>query len=270
MISSTGFIAIAENSSLSTILPGISSTLYSLAIASTAAVPVALIAIGVSITLASVVWGLYNFWHASSARTLSALNLDFSPFLWEIELWDRVQTIVSGYSIPASVIVGVSESSDSLDAPKDKRSAIVSLFSRLDIQFAKFCESNLSAATRVRKDARGDAEWISVIDSTIEMYKSIEPAMSLVRETSIGTSHCQHRLVGKTVWMPVMCVCCRTVVLGIHPQVIVCLRCRAKMHVGCVLQIYKFPCVSRDGLFEAMSNSGELKNIGSMAPRVNS
>jgi hypothetical protein len=69
-------VAIAENSTLSALLP---------VIATTAVVPLALIVVGAGITLSSVVFGLYQHHQGKSAQTISALNLDFSPFLWEIE-----------------------------------------------------------------------------------------------------------------------------------------------------------------------------------------
>lgn len=85
IISSTGLIALAENSSLSTILP---------AAAVGAAVPIALITVGSCIIVSSVVFALYQYYEARSASAVSALNLDFSPFLWELETWKHVRSII--------------------------------------------------------------------------------------------------------------------------------------------------------------------------------
>jgi hypothetical protein len=75
-LTSTGMVAIAENSTLSAILP---------VVAATSAVPIALIVVGAGVMLSSVVFALYQHHQGPSAKTISALNLDFSPFLWEIE-----------------------------------------------------------------------------------------------------------------------------------------------------------------------------------------
>jgi hypothetical protein len=127
-------VAIAENSTLSALLP---------IIATTAAVPVAMIVVGAGITLSSVVYALYQHHQGASAQTVSALNLDFSPFLWEIEVWNQVKIVIAD---------AVVENGD--PPPRGKREAISLSFTRLDIQFSRFCTQNLSAARSTRQTAR--------------------------------------------------------------------------------------------------------------------
>ncbi|KAL3894742.1 MAG: hypothetical protein SGCHY_005097, partial [Lobulomycetales sp.] len=173
ILTSTGMVTLAENSTLSAVLP---------VMATTAAVPLALIAVGAGITLGSVVFALYRHLESYAAQSISALNLDFSPFLWEIEVWKQVEQVIRGDD-------NLEQYHDDTDpALKSKRDAIGALFARLDVRFSKYCTRNLADAKAVRGQARGSAEWIAVIDSTIGMYETLDDAMRAIRQSCLGTT----------------------------------------------------------------------------------
>jgi hypothetical protein len=90
----------------------------------------------------------------------------------------------------------------------------------------------------------GDAEWINVIDTTIDMYTRMSDAMRVVRETSLGTCYCQHRFEVRTFWMPVGCGGCGSLIIGRNGMG--CGVCGVRVHLGCVLKGYRIACRTRD------------------------
>jgi hypothetical protein len=62
-----------------------------------------------------------------------------------IKVWKQVGQVISGDDVPVE---------GGEQPPRGKREAISLLFTRLDIQFKRFCSKNLSASIETRGSAR--------------------------------------------------------------------------------------------------------------------